>query len=107
MRKLKVGKVELNLRKTPCPVCGSLIRDGDRVKTMAYSLGKEKLILVRGCPSCYPPGRGIKRICPVCKNELKVKDYLIGKMWEKEENRLHLHILGCSICKPHSFIVKG
>lgn len=105
-RNYKTKNVEINLSRTPCPVCGTIIKEGERVKTTAYSLGKEKLVLVYGCPACYPPGKVIKRICPVCKNELRNKDYILAKMWE-EENKLRLHIMGCSICKPNSFVVKS
>jgi predicted amidophosphoribosyltransferase len=106
MRKLKTGRMELNLNKAPCPACGSVLMEGEKVKSVAYSAGKEKIILLYGCPSCYPGGKGIKRICPVCSKELSGKGYLLGKMWEKEENRLRLHILGCSICRPNAFIIK-
>lgn len=106
LKKYKTGTVELNLKKTPCPVCGSMIKEGDRVKTAAYSLGREKLVLLYGCPSCYPPGKAVKRICPVCKNELGGKGYVLGKMWE-EGKKLRLHIIGCSVCKPNYFTVKN
>jgi len=69
---------------------------------VAYSHGNEKITLIYGCPACYPPKNDIKRICPVCKNRLGDKDYLIGRMWE-EKNKKHLRLSGCTICKPGLF----
>jgi hypothetical protein len=86
-----------------CPVCSSIIKKGDKIKTVAYSHGKEKITLIYGCPVCYPPKIDVKRICPVCKKELGKDGYLIGRMWE-EKNKKHLHIYGCTLCKPNLFI---
>jgi formate dehydrogenase maturation protein FdhE len=98
----KIRRAEPDIIKTNCPLCGSVIKKGERVKTVAYSGGGEKLVQLYGCPACYPPGKLIGRICPVCGKELPVKGYVIGKMW-KEGNKLRLNITGCSVCKPDYF----
>ena len=88
-----------------CPLCGSGLRRGETLHTVVYPGKSDKLVDMYGCPYCYadhPRSNGkapsAARICPVCKEVLGAKDYLIGRLFEKPAKR-HLHILGCSMCR--------
>ncbi len=72
-----------------CPLCGSGLKKGERVKSAAYPVkpgsdgkypgGIEKMMEVYGCPHCMPPGGTEKRICPVCKKEVPKNGYVVGR----------------------------
>ena len=103
-----------------CPLCGSGLKKGERVKSAAYPAkpgsdgrypgGVEKLMEVYGCPHCIPPGGSEKRICPVCKKEVPENGYVMGRYFivNNTEQRPdgsfarrknHLHVLGCTGCR--------
>ena len=103
-----------------CPLCGSGLKKGERVKSATYPVkpgtdgrypgGIEKLMEVYGCPHCMPPGGSEKRICPVCKKEIPAKGYVVGRYFivnnqeQKAEGtpakrKNHLHVLGCTACR--------
>ena len=103
-----------------CPLCGSGLKKGERVKSAAYPVkpgsngrypgGVEKLMEVYGCPHCMPPGGSEKRICPVCRKELPANGYVVGRYFivDNQEKRPdgsisgkknHLHVLGCTRCR--------
>ncbi|HEB11287.1 MAG TPA: hypothetical protein ENI06_08760 [Spirochaetales bacterium] len=82
----------------PCPLCGSLLARGDRIRSIAYPGRGEKIVHILGCPKCYPENDKIKRTCPVCRNILPPSGFMIGRMWETQGKK-HLHVTGCSMCK--------
>ena len=85
--------------KVPCPLCGSRLFEGERIRSVAYDLGQEKLMHIYGCPYCERPGSGIRRRCPVCRREIPLDGFVVGRMWSKID-KTHLHITGCTECKP-------
>ncbi len=55
---------------------------------------------IYGCPFCERPGTPVKRRCPVCHREISLDGFAVGRMWDKP-GKTHLHITGCTVCKPH------
>jgi len=104
------GKSTGNHQKTkPCPLCAAPLSTGERVKSKLITLEhsgkyaapvKESISHVLGCPYCYPSNTDYPRLCPVCKAVLGSTDYVIGRYFEKEGRKDHLHVLGCTICRP-------
>jgi len=83
-----------------CPICSIKLERGELVKSLAFpSLtgGRDRLMYIRGCFSCL--NNGLPRRCPVCGTGLGVKDYLISRMFERPNNRNHVHVLGCNHCR--------
>jgi len=84
-----------------CPVCGSKLTQGELVKTQTFpSLtgGRERLMHIQGCTRCIDGG--LERYCPVCYAFLDTGDRLIARMFSRPLSRTHVHIMGCSRCKP-------
>lgn len=71
------------------------------MQSVIYPGTGDRIVEVYGCPNCRPKGGSAKaaRICPVCKQKLGEHDYVVGRMFERESNRKHLHILGCTRCR--------
>jgi len=88
------GPVEERTR--PCPLCGTPLKRGEKVKTVVYSVKTDTLAEVYGCPYCYGENATALRICPVCKKPIAEDGYVIGRMFK--EGR-HLHVLGCTGCR--------
>ena len=99
-----------------CPLCGSGLKKGERVKSATYPVkpgsdgkypgGIEKLMEVYGCPHCIPPGGTEKRICPVCRKEVPENGYVVGRYFivnstddSTQKRKNHLHVLGCTQCR--------
>lgn len=88
-----------------CPLCRTPLNPPMRVHSIVYEGGKSdgRLCRITGCPYCEPKD-GSKgeasenRVCPVCKKKVPVKGYLTSRMFEREKNKHHVHILGCSEC---------
>lgn len=57
---------------------------------------------IYGCPYCYPPNSRVKRICPVCKKELKNESIVIARVFIKPGQK-HVHVLGCSDCYKRKY----
>jgi hypothetical protein len=85
--------------KVPCPLCGSRLYEGERIHSVAFDLGQEKLMHIYGCPHCEGAAPGVRRRCPVCRKDIPPGGFAVGRMWEKTE-KTHLHIVGCTECKP-------
>ena len=84
----------------PCPICGSPLKIGERVHSVVYpgtSGAPDKMMEIFGCPYCYQNKNSVDRICPVCKNIIKEKGYVIARMFERP-GRKHVHVLGCTGC---------
>jgi endogenous inhibitor of DNA gyrase (YacG/DUF329 family) len=96
----------------PCPLCGTMLRRGERVHSVVFSGGPEKkettgtrsgrpvdyLTHIFGCPYCYPANREVRRECPVCKKDVPDDGYVIARMFDKPV-RKHVHVLGCTNCR--------
>jgi len=93
-------------RPKTCPVCGSLLAKGERVKSVVFAGGvrsgaiTEKMSNIFGCPHCYPANAKNPRICPVCGKVLPGDGYLVARMFENPAKpRKHVHVLGCTVCR--------
>jgi hypothetical protein len=91
-------------RREPCPLCGSPLRMGDRIRSQRYTVGKDSIVHVHGCPRCYPSNDRFRRVCPVCRRQLDPTAFIVGRMWEKvrpagSKPRMRLHIMGCPACR--------
>ena len=86
-----------------CPVCGTKLKEGELVKTLAFpSLngGKDRLMYIRGCLFCLYGEND--RLCPVCGRVLNSDEILICRLFERPytfRKRPHVHVLGCSRCR--------
>jgi len=83
-----------------CPVCSMKLERGESIKTLAFpslSGGRDRLMYIRGCYSCL--NKKVPRRCPVCGLELSIDDYLVCRMFERPNNRNHVHVMGCNRCK--------
>ena len=89
-----------------CPVCSIKLEHGEMVKTHAFpslSGGKDRLMYIRGCYNCLE--NDIPRKCPICGMDLRVKDYLVSRMFERAKTRGHVHVLGCNYCRRTGSLV--
>ena len=96
----------------PCPLCGTMLRRGETVRSVVFSGGAKKeksagsrtgppadyLTHIFGCPYCHPSNRGHPRECPVCKKTVPDDGYVIARMFDKP-GRKHVHVLGCTHCR--------
>jgi len=85
--------------RPPCPLCGSQLGKGEKLHSVSFPADGEKIMHIHGCPYCAPPKQTLPRRCPVCKRSLPSGGFAVGRMWEKKD-KLHLHITGCTVCKP-------
>jgi len=62
--------------RQPCPLCGSSLGPGERVHSVVFASSTEdKIMEISGCPHCRPPAN-LRRVCPVCKKDLRPADVL-------------------------------
>jgi len=90
-----------------CPICSTKLFKGELIKTSAFPSitgGKDRLMYIRGCQVCL--GRDIQRYCPICGVSLNTDDFLVSRMFDRPNDRSHVHILGCNHCKRVSSIMK-
>ncbi len=83
-------------RLRPCPLCGTMLRKGETVKTTIYPAKGDTLAEVYGCPYCYGDRATATRICPYCRKPVPDGGHVIGRMFKE---RRHLHVLGCTGCR--------
>ena len=82
-----------------CPVCSAKLASADQVETEAFpaQYGRDdRLMYIKGCLHCLAGDH--KRECPVCGKSLKHDDFLVARISEKDFNRSHVHVQGCSKC---------
>jgi hypothetical protein len=79
----------------PCPLCGELLTNGEKVHSVIYPGKPDKLMEIYGCPHCKSTSD--KRRCPVCKKIMDADYVLIARVFEKP-GKTHVHVLGCSGC---------
>ncbi|MDR1218748.1 MAG: hypothetical protein LBK73_03965 [Treponema sp.] len=96
-RTRKLASPPTKIVKPPrCPVCSSILNDGERVKSMAVSFANgEKLLHISGCPHCLYGEE--KRTCPVCFAEITRDEILTAKMTIKD-GKNNVKVFGCSHC---------
>lgn len=83
-----------------CPVCSMKMLKGELVKTIVYSTGvrsKDRIVHIKGCYSCLE--KDLPRRCPICRTKLSVNDYLVSRMFERNYQKNHIHVLGCNKCR--------
>lgn len=90
--------------KGVCPVCSRILRNGEQIKSALFPGDKERVCHIFGCPHCHPyTEETVQRSCPVCKKTLPAEGYLIARLFERPNNKRHVHILGCTNCRvPHN-----
>lgn len=88
-----------------CPLCGSTLGPGERVKS-DLSPGKgDRIMRIFGCPRCWPALPGAKaRTCPVCRGEIPAQGHAVARYFESP-GRKHVHVLGCSACRERGKVV--
>jgi uncharacterized protein with PIN domain len=93
----KVIKEKSKSKLTHCILCGTELEKGDKMKSKELKRKDDSIIYLYGCSNCSS-GEKIRR-CPICKQMIKEKGYLIGRMWLREKtSKNHLHIAGCDKC---------
>jgi hypothetical protein len=82
-----------------CPICSMKLSKGDLVKSFAFPStgGTDRLMYIKGCFSCLE--HGVPRRCPICKESMKLDDYLIARIFERPNRKSHVHVLGCNACR--------
>ncbi|MFP4363639.1 MAG: hypothetical protein ACLFR1_07190 [Spirochaetia bacterium] len=81
-----------------CPLCGSELEKGQRVKSVVYRSETDSISHIFGCPHCYPENPRIPRTCPVCKKHVPTDGYVSGRLFQRKEKQ-HLHVVGCTQCR--------
>ena len=86
-----------------CPLCGSGLGAGERVHSVVFATKTEdKIMEIAGCPRCRPPAV-LRRLCPVCKKELRPTDVVTARVFERKDavgpKKTHVHVLGCPRCR--------
>ncbi len=91
--------------RRPCPLCGRMLRRGERVHSVVYSRGEDRLMNVFGCPWCYgghPAGAKEpqrERHCPSCGVTLREGSFAVARVFERPGRKTHIHVLGCPVCR--------
>jgi len=89
--------------RQPCPLCGSRLAVGERVHSVVFaSSSPDKIMEIAGCPHCKPPAV-LRRVCPVCKKDLRPQDVVTARVFERKNEtgakKTHVHVLGCPRCR--------
>ncbi len=89
--------------RPPCPLCGSRLGPGERVHSVVFATKTEdKIMEISGCPHCRPPA-SLRRVCPVCKKDLRPSDVVTARVFERKNaegpRKTHVHVLGCPRCR--------
>lgn len=94
------------LQPVKCPLCESNLFKGENIISKVYRPMNvpDQLMTVSGCPHCYPKLEpGVRRICPVCHKEVPMTGNLTARLFNKNDGKKHVHIIGCSNChKPRA-----
>jgi hypothetical protein len=85
-----------------CPICLFRMDNSEMIKTTAFPPmtpdSKDRLMHIHGCVYCMDGKR--ERICPVCGKTISVKDFLVARIFDRSVRRSHVHVLGCTQCRP-------
>lgn len=99
----KEASPEVLSPRQPCPLCGSPLAPGERVHSVVFaSSSPDKIMEISGCPHCRPPA-ALRRVCPVCKKDLRASDVVTARVFERKNEtgskKTHVHVLGCPRCR--------
>jgi hypothetical protein len=85
-----------------CPICLFKMDTSEMIKTTAFPPltkdSKDRLMHIHGCVYCMGGKR--ERICPVCGKTISVTDFLVARIFDRSVRRSHVHVLGCTQCRP-------
>jgi hypothetical protein len=81
-----------------CPLCGSKLERGERVRSVFYPSPGDTLAEIHGCRYCDGPGATRPRRCPVCREIVPKTGYVIARVF-KRPGKTHVHVLGCTGCR--------
>lgn len=96
-QKTEDGKIDF----VRCPLCSTPLANGEDMTSRIFRPMNtpDQRMTILGCPHCYPKLEpGVKRICPVCSKNLALDGYLISRLFNKEKNKKHVIIIGCTNC---------
>lgn len=82
---------------TPCPLCRTLLKPGERVHSVVYPGKGDRLVEIYGCPYCYPPNSSYPRYCPSCKREIGQDELIFARQFDSA-GKVHVHVNGCKSC---------
>ncbi len=89
---------EHSKRERPCPLCHSVLKQGERVHAVEYPGKPDGMMHIFGCIYCRPEHAQAQRICPVCGKPLAKDAFVVARVFEKG-TRKHVHVLGCPLCR--------
>jgi len=85
-----------------CPVCLFQLESGSMIKATAFPPAtpyhKDRLMHINGCVYCMGGKR--ERVCPVCGNTIGLNDFLVARLFDRQNRNPHVHVLGCTLCRP-------
>ena len=84
-------------KESPCPLCSTMLKPGERVRSVVYPGKGDRLVEIYGCPYCYPPNRAHPRFCPSCKRELDQEELIFARLFDRG-GKIHVHVNGCRVC---------
>lgn len=95
------------VKKRDCPLCGGLLDSGQMVHSEIFLGRKFDLMRIYGCPHCQP-GETLslsktefrERRCPYCKKVIPLDGYVMAQVYKKSGRKTHVHVYGCTSCKP-------
>jgi RNase P subunit RPR2 len=89
-------------RYTSCPLCGTNLIPGENLVSRIYTKenGSDKPCTIHGCPHCYPKptSETVVRVCPVCNKIVPNDGYLLARIFYRNNQKQHVHVVGCSEC---------
>ena len=100
---------DINVLKggSDCPLCGEHLPRGTRVHSVLFP-GKEfDLMRIYGCRHCWSghtladiSGSLHSRRCPSCGESIPEGGYVMAQVYNKPYRKTHVHVYGCTVCKP-------
>jgi len=107
--------------KKICPLCSGMLEQGNSVHSTLFPGKESDLMHIFGCKYCWSGKRTLisspvprkpdkssahqknsrrLRRCPCCHSILPEEGYLMARVFQKPSRRPHVHVYGCTICKP-------
>jgi len=83
-----------------CPICSMVLFQGELIKSVAFPGTRgsiDRMMHLKGCISCLHGD--LPRRCPICRTTMSKEDFLVCRMFERNFQKNHVHILGCNQCK--------
>ena len=89
-------------RYSSCPLCGTKLVPGENIVSRIYTTegSQGRPCTIHGCPHCYPQPASpvIRRVCPVCKKVVPANGHLLSRIFYRNGQKQHVHVVGCSEC---------